>query len=306
MSDNIDYDELDKAVSEAIQSSNQSAKAAPKTSKTIPKAPVVKNTTKKEAVAVNVVKTTTKPVTHSPRFMDIARPANRVARPAQATATPASRIITTPKAQSARIVSNTPSSHTVRPMKSAAANTVSPKMAAELRRQQLLQKRRQQLEQQRRATLIRQQQLARQKIAAQKLARERAAEEERSTASAKLAKSAAAAKATIEARQAEEREAPNANNYSVGVRSPFLTNAKVEKRPLGTNIPETSVKELKSTKNVYSKKSPSKKKQIEKHTIVEAPKKTSGWVWTLMVLFVIAAGAGLGYLIYLIVFGNGF
>ena len=101
-------------------------------------------------------------------------------------------------------------------------------------------------------------------------------------------------------------EAPDANSYSLGVRSPFLSDTKVEKRPLGTNIPETSTTAVRSTKNVYSQKNPSKApvSKHKKHTVTEAPKSHSGWLWSLVVLLVIAAGAGLGYLAYLIVFAN--
>ena len=101
-------------------------------------------------------------------------------------------------------------------------------------------------------------------------------------------------------------DAPNANNYSLGVRSPFLVDTKVEKRPLGTDIPETSARALHSTKNVYSSKSPSKTTTSthKKHLIAEAPKKHSGWLWTLVVLLVIAAGGGLGYLAYILIFAN--
>ena len=100
--------------------------------------------------------------------------------------------------------------------------------------------------------------------------------------------------------------APNANNYSLGVRSPFLDpNAQVEKRPLGSNIPETSASRLKSTHNVYSHKSPlHDNTNTGKHVITESPKKKSGWLWTLAVIGVIAAGAGLGYLAYLLILAN--
>ncbi len=102
-----------------------------------------------------------------------------------------------------------------------------------------------------------------------------------------------------------KKETPNANNYSLGVRSPFMTNTKVEKRPLGTDIPETSATALHSTKNIYSSKSPSKSSKVkQKHMVTEAPKKHSGWLWTLIVLLVIAAGGGLGYLAYILVFAN--
>ena len=100
--------------------------------------------------------------------------------------------------------------------------------------------------------------------------------------------------------------APNANNYSLGVRSPFLnTDAKVEKRPLGSNIPETSTSALRSTRNVYSQKSALKNTEAaKKHIVTEGGKKKSGWLWALIVLAVIAAGGGLGYLAYLIVFAK--
>ncbi len=100
--------------------------------------------------------------------------------------------------------------------------------------------------------------------------------------------------------------APNANNYSLGVRSPFLnTDAKVEKRPLGNNIPETSTSALRSTRNVYSQKSALKNTEAaKKHIVTEGGKKKSGWLWALIVLAVIAAGGGLGYLAYLIVFAK--
>lgn len=102
-------------------------------------------------------------------------------------------------------------------------------------------------------------------------------------------------------------ESPNANNYSLGVRSPFMVSStKITKRPLGQNIPETNADSLKSTKNIYSQKSPSKSPKQRKHTVVESPKPISGWLRTIIVLLVIAAGAGLGYLAYLLVFANQF
>ena len=102
------------------------------------------------------------------------------------------------------------------------------------------------------------------------------------------------------------KEAPDANSYSLGGRSPFLADTKVEKRPLGNNIPESSATSLRSTKNIYSQKNPVKAPvaKRKKHTVTEAPKSHSGWLWSLIVILVIAAGAGLGYLAYLIVFAN--
>lgn len=103
----------------------------------------------------------------------------------------------------------------------------------------------------------------------------------------------------------KRREAPNANNYSLGGRSPFMTNTHVEKRPLGTNIPETSASALRSTRNVYSQKSPTRATEnAHKHIVTQEPAGKSGWLWTLIVLGVIAAGGGLGYLAYLLIFAH--
>ena len=113
-------------------------------------------------------------------------------------------------------------------------------------------------------------------------------------------------KPTPKSKANQRPEAPDANSYSLGGRSPFLVDTKVEKRPLGNNIPETSMTAVRSTKNIYSQKNPAKAPvtKRKKHTVTEAPKSHSGWLWSLVVLLVIAAGAGLGYLAYLIVFAN--
>lgn len=101
------------------------------------------------------------------------------------------------------------------------------------------------------------------------------------------------------------KDAPNANNYSLGGRSPFMTDAKVEKRPLGNNIPETNAAALRSTHNIYSQKSPTRAAEnAKKHIIAKSPRKQSGWIWTLAVIGVIAAGGGLGFLLYLLVFSH--
>ena len=323
MSDNIDYDELDKAVSEAIKSRATTTRGA---AKPAAKAPV-KPKTSSGPVPIPAVQPTAapKPIAQRPKFMDFARPArsaHRATKPTSITVTSAPKVAPTrpvtqkPAARhmaqqsvsqrpaTQKLVATAPSSHAVQPMKSAPAHTVSPQIAAELRQQQLLARKRQLIERKRRELLLKQQQAARkaspQIATAPKLAQNSAQNPNT------VAEAAARAKATIEAQNKAEAEAPNANNYSVGVRSPFLTDAKIEKRPLGTNIPETSVNNLTSTKNVYSQKSPIKKKTTKKHTVVQAEHKTSGWVWTLIVLFVIAAGGALGYLAYLLVFTNQF
>ncbi|MBR3164525.1 hypothetical protein IKF15_04500 [Candidatus Saccharibacteria bacterium] len=88
--------------------------------------------------------------------------------------------------------------------------------------------------------------------------------------------------------------------------SPFIANTKVEKRPLGQNAPEIPTHQLKSTKNVYSQKDPTRvnPKVAKKHVVTETPKSHSGWLWAALVLLIIAAGGGLGYLAYLLVFAN--
>ena len=40
------------------------------------------------------------------------------------------------------------------------------------------------------------------------------------------------------------------------------------------------------------------------NAVTESPKKHSGWLWALAVLLIIGAGAGLGYLAYILVFSN--
>lgn len=104
---------------------------------------------------------------------------------------------------------------------------------------------------------------------------------------------------TAAAIAAARKGAPNANNYSLGGRSPFVANTKVEKRPLGQHVPETSASALRSTHNVYSQKSPTRATEnAGKHIITQNTDKKSGWLWTLIVIGVIAAGGGVGYLLY--------
>lgn len=297
MSDNIDYDELDKAVSEAIKARSANTRGPAKPEGKAPTAKAAgKTRTSSGPIPIPAVQPMApKPAARRPQYIDFARPARRAThstpavKPTAPTAKPTAKSTAIP-AQPARrkVITTTPSAHAVQPMKSAPAHTVSPQTAAQLRQQQLIAKKRQLLEQRRRELLLKQQQAARKET----------------PTVANEPKQPTIAEAQAAARAKEEAEAPNANNYSIGVRSPFLVNAKVEKRPLGTNIPETSVEALKSTKNIYSQKSPIKKKTAKKHTVIEAEHKTSGWVWTLIVLFVIAAGGALGYLAYLLVFTN--
>lgn len=95
----------------------------------------------------------------------------------------------------------------------------------------------------------------------------------------------------------DEEETPDANNYSLGGRSPFLTDAKVEKRPLGSVLPDGSTYGVRSTKNVYSQRTyvgrsniPEKKQPV----IISENKKASGWAWTLVIFLIIVVGGALG------------
>lgn len=97
---------------------------------------------------------------------------------------------------------------------------------------------------------------------------------------------------------------PNANNYSIGVRSPFIRNdAKVEKRPLGTS--SEYVQDDKVGKNTYEAedrkaKDENTRSRKSKKTKVARKKeqKSNGWIWPLIIILIITAGGGLGYLAY--------
>lgn len=283
MSDNIDYAELDKAVNEAIR--NRSA-AKPVSSK-----PVAR-----PASAMH----------HSHgQFMDFApvRP-HKVAQAAPVSAKPVTRPVMRPIAPAARPVVARPVAPkiTTAPQPAivprsakigSAVKPVRPSVSAQIQHKQ---------------------QLAATKPAVKPAAKPVAKPVEK-PASKPIAKPVAKPTPKVEEKPVSKpvehkkpvaEKEPNANNYSLGVRSPFMTNTKVEKRPLGKDIPETSVANLRSTKNIYSSKSPSKsiKTAKKKHMVTEAPKKHSGWLWTFVVLFVLAAGAGLGYLAYILVFAK--
>lgn len=99
-----------------------------------------------------------------------------------------------------------------------------------------------------------------------------------------------------------EDDTPNANNYALGGRSPFmLADAKVDKRPLGSKLPPHHAEAIKSSKNVYSARTPVKKTADEqriKPLVVAPPKKKSGWLRVLAILLIIIGGAALGVLCY--------
>lgn len=256
MSDNIDYAELDKAVSEAAAKDRA-------TTATAPRRPVNAVTSKPHGQYMDFVNRHPQPVS-----------AKRPLAPTKPLVKPVFRPITKPLAQSTTPAMTkrtvpTPRPAVVRPV--AQSNLHHPVQASTIPQQH--------------------------SVAAQIEHKQQLQQQHEETT-----------KATVERPEPVNKVAtsPNANNYSLGGRSPFMTNTKVEKRPLGHNVPETNVSTLHSTKNIYSQKSPSKLNRHAKHTVTEAPKKHSGWLWTLIVLLVIAAGGGLGYLAYLLVFTNQF
>ena len=107
---------------------------------------------------------------------------------------------------------------------------------------------------------------------------------------------------------AKDEPTPNANNFSLGGRSPFIRDAKVDKRPLGPNVPESNAGAIRSTKNVYSQKTPLKAGAGDTPgrsvITVAAPKKKSGWLWALLTLGIIVAGGGIGLIAYMIFTSN--
>lgn len=98
--------------------------------------------------------------------------------------------------------------------------------------------------------------------------------------------------------ETQDDNAPDANNYSLGGKSPFIPDAKVEKRPLGDFVPDDNARGVRSTKNVYGQRTPTKQESTSQKPLVVAEKKKSGWIWALITLLVLAAGCGLGYLAY--------
>ncbi len=285
MSDNIDYAELDRAVNEAIKHRSTSVQSSVKTA--------VKPVTKAKPVAKTasrpVARTISQPITAKAaptrphgQFMDIMLP--RATKPvAKTTPRPAIKPLarTTTPPIATKITTAPRPAITTRTAKVAAAapRASRPSVATQIQQRQ-------------------------QHLATQTHQAPRPTVQPLSPATKAPARTPIATQVPS---NAAKTAAPNANNYSLGVRSPFITNTKVEKRPLGTDIPETATSGIHSTKNIYSAKSPSKStKTAKKHLVTEAPKKHSGWLWTLLVLFVIAAGGGLGYLAYILVFANQF
>ena len=264
MSDNIDYDELDRAVRAASSARETAKEESKKASTKKPAAPAKRpvnhgvymdfaprRVTHKQVVRKTVVKPAPKITTEAPA------PAAAKKKPIAA---PITRLMNRP---AVKAEPKTVAKPTVAPARPASKPVMQPRPAAP----------------------------------APKPAAASRIEHQRPTPKP--------APETAPAPALKRREAPNANNYSLGGRSPFVTNTHVEKRPLGANIPETSASALRSTRNVYSQKSPTRATEnAHKHIVTQEPAGKSGWLWTLIVLGVIAAGGGLGYLAYLLIFAH--
>ncbi len=119
-----------------------------------------------------------------------------------------------------------------------------------------------------------------------------------------MQQTAAAAAEAAQALEAGPRT-PNANNYSIGVRSPYIRNdAKVSKRPLNGDASEY-VQDDKIEKNEYPEQpeKTKKKKTRSKHTVKKDKQKNTSWYWPILVVLIVAAGGGLGYLLWWILQG---
>lgn len=117
-------------------------------------------------------------------------------------------------------------------------------------------------------------------------------------------------------------ESPDNNFYSLGGKSPFLTNYSVDKRPLSNSVPKDNKKNFSKIayegdkvsepkeelprKNVYEKKSldtPSKKKETKERspvTIIEDEGKNGGVPIIVIIILTIILGAAVGAGIYFV------
>ena len=292
MSDNIDYNELDRAVKEATRAKSKSSSAPkapsskPVAVKTTPKTSSVQQPrrrtymdfvggiSRRKAPAI-VKKTEAEPekpkrVAHfaaatpsMPAYRTASHQAARPATPVKRIAVPAApkaeaiKRIARPVAPAKPVISK---AAPAKPLIQTAAAKVAPK---------------------------------------QELTPEVNATQAKETASA--AKSAAA---TL-TKSPSEKSAPNANNYSLGVRSPFLrpdAGSKVTKRPLGAsaNSSEFVHEDEIPQENEYAKAVTKKDKKAKKTKVAKDSKEKPGWIYALIIILTIAAGGGLGYLAWLI------
>jgi cobalamin biosynthesis Mg chelatase CobN len=290
MSDNIDYNELDRAVKEASRARSKSS-SAPKTtsSNSVP------------------VKTTPKATVQQPRrrtYMDFVggvsrRKAPTVAKKVEAEPEKPKRVAHFATATPSMPAYRTASHQTLRPAPvKQIATPVAPKAAPVKRIAKPVAPVR--------PTVSK---AAPAKPVAQPAAVRVAAKPEPTpeVAPEQAKETAAAAKNAVATltKSPSEKSAPNANNYSLGVRSPFLrpdASAKVAKRPLGVgpNSSEFVQEDEIPQENEYTKVATKKDKKAKKTKVVKDSKEKPGWFWAIIIVLILAAGAGLGYLAYLI------
>lgn len=99
-----------------------------------------------------------------------------------------------------------------------------------------------------------------------------------------------------------DEETPDANNFSLGGKSPFLAGTVIEKRPLGTTFSDNNAHGVKSTKNVYTSRSAVKPESLDTSPplVVAPPRQKSGWPTVIAIFFIILLGAALGGVVYLL------
>lgn len=109
---------------------------------------------------------------------------------------------------------------------------------------------------------------------------------------------AAAAEAAVKTIE-KKPSSPNANNYSIGVKSPFIrTDAVVEKRPLGNASEYVSDDKVEKSSHVSDKIAPKVTKSKKTKVVGKRQAESKSWIWPLIILLIIAAGGGLGYLAF--------
>lgn len=97
-------------------------------------------------------------------------------------------------------------------------------------------------------------------------------------------------------------EAPDANQYVLGTRSPFFLNTKVEKRPLSNSIPKTK-HPLLGSKNIYSKDDSLNKSSVTSPALIIAkPRPKFSFKLLVSSFFVLILGLIFGTLIFLAFF----
>lgn len=109
-----------------------------------------------------------------------------------------------------------------------------------------------------------------------------------------------------------KKDAPDANRFSLGGRSPFLASVKVEKRPLSGAIPEEEIEPVKKEtplKNTYRAKIKQVLKSDDKAvvrretTIVSTPEtRSNGIALAFAIILTIILGALIGAVVYLVFF----